>query len=262
MNNKSIALVVGAGAVENSWNPIIRAFKKVCKWELDADGANFSFARIIYLMRFYSQIKHPEAKENFDVMKENITILKEQIAEELKIAQATGEIYERKAFKAVLEKFIFSNSNRFCLISTNWDTVIDNSINSYIKLNNIMHSDLKTFHIHGSINSPEHMYLPSEITNESYRTEEEDKLHGSNHASMISLLHEANTIVIYGLSLDPLDAELSQALFAGMDSKKLEKIIIVNPDHTKIAKRMLLLLNTRGNMTKVKIECYNPLRIN
>jgi hypothetical protein len=257
---KSTVLIVGAGALENAWNPIIKSFKNVCNWDLDIDGANFSFARLVYLMRFYSKVEHTESESNLVELKKNIKHLKEEIAKELKIAQQRGEIHERKAFQIILKKFIFTNSNRFCLISTNWDTVIDNSINRFIKLNNLPYKSVNTFHIHGIIDNPNEMYLPSEITNENYRSKEEDRIHGENHSLMINIINEATKIIIYGLSLDPLDAELSQTLFAGM-SQNLKEIIIIDPNYNKVAKRVLLLLNSREKRYKVKVECYDPLKI-
>lgn len=257
---KSTVLIVGAGALENAWNPIIKSFKDVCNWDLDIDGANFSFARLVYLMRFYSKSEHADSEHYLIELKQNIKHLKEEIAKQLKIAQQKGEIHERKAFQIILKKFIFTNSDRFCVISTNWDTVIDDSINKFIKLNNLPYGSVSTFHIHGIINNPNEMYLPSEITNENYRSKEEDKIHGENHSYMINIINKATKIVIYGLSLDPLDAELSQTLFAGM-SQNLQEIIIIDPNYSKVAKRVLLLLNSREIKHKVKVECYNPLKI-
>ncbi|WP_409415732.1 hypothetical protein [Flavobacterium sp. PS2] len=56
LKRNNIVIIVGAGAVENAWNPVINAIKTFTDLTVDADGANGFFARLIYLLRFYSKI--------------------------------------------------------------------------------------------------------------------------------------------------------------------------------------------------------------
>jgi hypothetical protein len=115
---------------------------------------------------------------------------------------------------------------------------------------------LKCFHIHGSVEFPEHLYLPSETTQENYRSNAENKDFGLNHFKTIQFLEQANQILIYGLSLDPLDAELSQVLSGiGLAHNDLIEIIIVNPDYERIKNRVKVLLYPRMN---IKIRCFSP----
>jgi hypothetical protein len=58
-------------------------------------------------------------------------------------------------------------------------------------------------------------------------------------------LEQANQILIYGLSLDPLDAELIQILSGASLKNELRKIIIVNPDYERIKNRIKVLLHPR-----------------
>lgn len=257
MQGKNIILVVGAGAVENAWNPVIRAVNRTLNINTDADGANFLFARHIYLFRFYAKVaSNGSYKEFLDIMKSNISILKENIANELKSAQKNGEIRPRRNFKEIVEKFVTPDIDKAFLVSANWDEVIDKEINRLYSSNYPRpNSQIECFHIHGSIHSPEELYLPSEITQENYRTWDEESRMGRNHESLMSLLHGANRIVLYGISLDPLDAELNQTLAAGWASPKIEDIIIVNPSHEKVAKRVKLLLDPRY---PAKITGYGP----
>ena len=135
-------------------------------------------------------------------MKSNISILKNNIAEELKNAQNNGEIKPRANFKEVINKFVSSNVDKAYLVSTNWDEVIDKEINRLFRANHPEpNSDIQCFHIHGSIGSPEELYLPSEITQENYRTDDEEMKMGSNHGSLISLLEKGNRTILYGISL-------------------------------------------------------------
>ncbi|MDO5971039.1 hypothetical protein Q4Q35_14625 [Flavivirga aquimarina] len=257
MKGKNITFVVGAGAVENAWNPVIRAINKTDNIKTNGDGANFLFARYIYLLKFYSTVakarKHPEM---FEIMKSNIRVLKNNIAYELKKAQNSGEIKPRENFKEVIDKFVVSKVDRSYVVNTNWDNVIDLEINKLYRSNNPnTNFKIESFHIHGSIESPDELYLPSEITQEIYRTKEDEMKLGSNHASLMSILEKGNRTILYGISLDPLDAELNQTLGAGCLSPNIEEIIIINPSHELVANRVKLLLDKRY---PAKITAYNP----
>jgi hypothetical protein len=126
IKRNKIAIIVGAGAVENAWRPIINAINVVTDQTVDIDGANCFFARLIYLLRFYSKIPLTDAKSLLEISKENAEILKNGICEEIKIAQSKGILKPRNEFRKILRKFVFNESrNSVCLISTYWDTVID-----------------------------------------------------------------------------------------------------------------------------------------
>ncbi|EJL63952.1 hypothetical protein [Flavobacterium sp. CF136] len=257
MERNKIVIIVGAGAVENAWVPIVNAIKVVTNQNVDIDGANCFFARLIYLLRFYSKIPHADAESYLKISKENTTTLKNGICEEIKIAQSNGILKPRPEFRKILKKFAFNDSrNSVGMISTNWDTVVDDDLDDLLKTINSDGQTLKCFHIHGSIEFPEHLYLPSETTQENYRSDIENKKFGLNHAMTIQFLEQANQILIYGLSLDPLDAELSQVLGgAGFPNNQLQEIIIVNPDYEKIKNRIKILMFPRNN---IKIRCFSP----
>ena len=59
IQKERIALLIGTGSVENAWNPVLKAFKEVTGLETTPDGANFIFAKWIYLLRFFSTIPNP-----------------------------------------------------------------------------------------------------------------------------------------------------------------------------------------------------------
>lgn len=261
MKGKNITFIVGAGAVLNAWNPVIRAINKTEGIETNGNGANFLFARYIYLLKFYSTIaKAGKYPEMFEIMKSNISILKSNIADELKKAQNSGEIRPTENFKEIVNKFVISSVDRAYLVTTNWDNVIDLEINKLYRSNNPdTNFKIESFHIHGSIDSPDELYLPSEITQEIYRTKEEETKLGNNHGSLMSLLEKGNRTILYGISLDPLDAELNQTLGAGISSPNIEEIIIINPNHEIVADRVKLLLDKRY---PAKVLAYHPNDLN
>lgn len=192
----------------------------------------------------------------FEIMKSNISKLKQNISNELKKAQSSGELRPRSNLKDIVEKFVAPNINKGLLVTTNWDEVINIAINRLYRSNNpTPNRDIECFYIHGNINLPEELYLPSEITQENYRTKKEELKLGKNHGSFMSALEQGNKTILYGISLDPLDAELNQTLAAGWSSSNLEEIVIINPNHAKVAERVILLLDIRY---PVKIIAYDP----
>src|ERR1700754_1035042 len=224
-NEHKIAIIVGAGAVENAWKPIENIFRLLYQYEVNSDIANCLFARNVYLLRFYSKFQNNESVENLKEQKDKVKLLKELICEQLKKAQEFGIIRPREEFAKVLYKFAFNNPNtKFGLVSTNWDTVIDIEADRLVKQAYKDIESSKCFHLHGSVESPNGLYLPSEMGHENYRTEEENDLFGFNHYATLKFLREANQILLYGISLDPLDAELSQILNSAFESNNLKEI--------------------------------------
>jgi hypothetical protein len=254
-----IALVVGAGAVENAWGPVIEVLSKIVGYRINADGANCFFARLVYLMRFYATGTFPEAHQKTQELVGYVDKIKIDISKSLLDAERRQEIKARREFREILEKFVFSEIHKSVLITTNWDTVIGNSIDELGESNHPRPgSAIECTHIHGSIRDPANLYLPSELVREPYRTKISDSEMGTIHGSIWRTIEESNKTILYGLSLDPLDAELTQTLAAGWSSANLEEILIVNPEHAKIAQRVKLLLDDRYS---AKIIGFDPTNL-
>ncbi|WP_298152239.1 hypothetical protein [Flavobacterium sp.] len=250
-----IAILVGAGAVENAWEPVLNCFRPINGHETDSDTANFLFAKSICALRLYS--KSPKGIIQLKEEQALVKSMKEVICESLKLAQKTGMLKPRKEFKAILNKFVLVNpGNLFGFVSTNWDTIIDAEADRWVKEKYYDIESAKVFHIHGSIEVHEHLYLPSETSMENYRSDEENDKLGYNHFATYQFLKEANTIILYGLSLDPLDAELNLLLNGAFkQSKNLREIIIINPHYKNVRKRVKILLFSR---TDIAIRCFEP----
>lgn len=253
--NNKIAILVGAGAVENAWEPVLDCFRPINGHDTDADTANFLFAKSICAMRLYS--KTPKGAPMLQQEQEVVKLMKDVVCDSLKLAQKSGKLKPRKEFEAILNKFVFSDpSNLFGFVSTNWDTVIDAEANRLVKAKYKDIENVTVFHIHGSIESHEHLYLPSETSMENYRSDEENDKLGYAHYATNKFMSAAKTIILYGISLDPLDAELS-LLLSGVFSAgtSVKEVIIINPDHQKVRKRVQILLYRK---TGIVIRCFHP----
>lgn len=250
-----IAILVGAGAVENAWEPILTCFRPINRHETDADTANFLFAKSICAMRLYS--KSPKGAKQLKEEQELVKSMKDAICYSLKLAQKSGLLKPRKEFRAILDKFVLCNpSNLFGFVSTNWDTVIDSEADSWVKERYYDIESAKVFHIHGSIDAHEHIYLPSETSMENYRSDDENYKVGYAHFTTYQFLKEANSLILYGISLDPLDAELTLLLNGAFTpDTSIREVIIINPDYQKVRKRVKILL-FRKNF--INIRCFHP----
>lgn len=257
LNNK-IAVLVGAGAVENAWEPILTIFKQMSDSETDADSANFLIAKSICALRLYSKL--PTGEKQLKEEQETVKLLKEIIGDSLKLAQQKGILKPRKEFETILNRFVFDNPNNlFGFVSTNWDTVIDAEARRLVNQKYSYIEEVKVFHIHGSIEEHQHLYLPTETSQEHYRTDEENEKLGLDHYNTLQFLSAANRIILYGISLDPLDAELNLLLNGAFTKgKSINEVIIINPDYNKIRKRVKLLLYPRKD---VIIRCYHPVNL-
>jgi hypothetical protein len=254
---ENVCLITGAGAIENAWIPIIRVLEPDYKFEFDIDSSNCFLALLVYQLRVVASEESHESREHLKLMLQDYKRLKQQLSRSLIYSQQHNQTIVRKEFYSILDKFIFLQHIKSVQITTNWDTLIDEAANFYgHNSENGLKERIKTFHIHGSVLAPETLYLPSEIVKEPYRSKEESLEMTKNHSSVFKTVLESNRTILYGLSLDPLDAELSQILAMGWNSNNTKEIIVINPDHGKVAKRVKLLLNSYNS--NVKILAYSP----
>lgn len=248
-------LIVGAGAVVNSWEPILRVIKKEYELQtLDPDSANMLLATMIYDLREQAGRKSfitEEVKRGYKTIHNRIRLA---IGKEIEASQQRGEIRAHKEFKEIVEKFILPDCKFLTFITTNWDTVIDNEISKLVPDEKIR--VLGPIHIHGKFDNPSQMYLPTEVISEPYRTEFEKSEIDFEHFVGTKFFLKTNRLIIYGLSLSPLDAELLTTIYGGiMMSTCLDTICIIDPNHEKVATRLKALLSRRK---KIAIVGFDP----
>jgi hypothetical protein len=246
-------LIVGAGAVENSWPPILRALRNYYDFDLTSDGANSFLARIVYLMRWHSALADPAAKKELVTIQRTYEDVCSRIRSELRAAQRSGELRIRPEFNAVVECFLVRRRTRFAVISTNWDSIIEDALTTRFAAKHAC--VVSACHLHGGLPSEEPLYLPSELAREAYRGTVHVNALGGLHAGALDALGRARHVVLYGLSLSPLDAELCQTLASGWHDSNLQSVDIVDPDHMTVAHRVNLLADPRRTVT---VLGFNP----
>jgi hypothetical protein len=253
-NVKRCALISGAGAVAGAWTPVLRALRRFVDFPLTIDGANSFLARLVYLARWFSSdFYNSETHRPFrDAALRHMKEVKEAIATELVAAEANGEITHRPVLERILKELMLPFSTSVMFVTTNWDTVLSNVITNILRAD--YDGNLYPQHLHGTAADPNTLYLPSEVTQERYREPAEDQKIGTVHGTVWKNLELAKRVVLYGLSVDPLDAELGQTLAAGWSNPNLEEIFVVDPNHSVVAHRVNLLLDGRKNVRVIGLN--------
>ena len=124
---------------------------------------------------------------------------------------------------------ILPDCRRLLLVSTNWDTVVDDALKNHPILRHYIRTENFCTHLHGSFHDPDTIYLPTEVVNEKYRTKEQNLHMWNIHKDTLHNLKSSDSFIIYGLSLSPLDAELCQILGASISiNENLEIIKIID----------------------------------
>lgn len=258
--NQTLALFIGAGAVKNSWTPVLRAIQpQYLKRQISPEVANGALARLIYLLRWSSSFGEDKDKYGFQDYKAILDSTKEQIAKEIVVSIEKKEITIQDEFNTIITNIVSKKFEKLMIVSTNWDTVFEDSFNELPIIKQIFEKKIMAVHLHGIYSDPTTLYLPTEVVDEPYRSKEEESILGKMFITVMDEIEKANIIILYGLSLSPLDAELTQLLSTTINNDNLKSVIIIDPEHRKVADKICLLL---AYPFQVSIYGYDPKDLN
>ncbi len=244
-------LLSGTGIVKGSWRPVRNALLKF-HTELPEGEENLAFASEIQLLRQIASAYRGGIKlvrfnlgEYFNIrgrFKEQMSryySLKKEIAFHLHQSMDSNEISYRETLLLIDSKWLKDTESKV-VITTNWDLVLEEYF-----------TDTFVYHLHGDITDHTTLYLPSEHSWESYHhIEAKGKL--PRHYKRIThgnwLISGVQQLIIAGLSLSPLDAELNSLLRSATDKGPIKEVIIIDPYPELIYQR--LLFHTRGKIEK------------
>ena len=137
-------------------------------------------------------------------------MLRQTIAANIRIATEHNDFFRlRRQVVSLLGDREKWGQSRFFL-TTNWDRLLETEL---------AYNPKSVMHIHGDVEVPNCMYLPTETSTEPYRNPEINEHIGALTGTAWHLIHEARQLCIYGLSLSPLDAELGAILGAALDPR-------------------------------------------
>jgi hypothetical protein len=266
--------LLGTGISEGSWLPVMAAIDEVAGTGTvghDVRAANFFFASLVHRRRHcQSMIDLPRSEMEARFGKDSAKLkriksriktlratgaelrkrdlrLKRAIAKHLMAATKSGVMRLRDKFREVARQKRFAGSVAF--LTTNWDMLLEGGLRAGGD------SNPRVGHLHGSIeDDPSRLLLPSETVEERYHSPEDRKEVGDAKMSRWKFFNVAKTIVVYGLSFSPLDAELGLTLSMGLENAKVKRgqIIVMNVagEVDRIARRMrMLTLATNWSVT-------------
>lgn len=232
--------LVGNGAVTNGWAPVRRAMLKVGH-KVPPEDENFVFAEWVFLGRWLAKkAKDPKQpgprrhklQQKLEWWRNEMRRLRDAISRELELAEREGEVTLRPHVSAVARQFPPA-----AVITTNWDMTLAPFVQGW-------QADLVS--LHGDRRRSNILYLPTETIEEPYREDDDHEELGSRVGRAMRLLQDATDLVVFGLSLSPLDAELSVAVrdgFHGTDNPKRVRVIDANPN--PVVGRLRYLLSDR-----------------
>jgi hypothetical protein len=213
--------LVGTGAEQNAWPPVTEAIKAIFpdaqKDKSDGGWENFVMAKLVAVHRAQEASKKFNEGHGETQGRANLDLLRQEIATRLRKAVASKDLCPRPKFLEVAKDLEWGSR---VFLTTNWDLSIEGALPN---------ADVR--HIHGSVADPATLYLPSDYAFDASHPEETRKSMLLALDGCIETFWEATTVVIYGLSLDPLDGELAAICSTGFQAKvtgdaKLERIVI------------------------------------
>lgn len=223
-------LLVGAGAVDKSWEPVLTAVQS-CKSSVRCkDSANVYFSDLVHRLRYWhAMANNPRIQAGYregyaqqfeNALKERDTLVS-AISDNLR--HWSGN-HLRPAGNRIREH-LHANFDSFSVISANWDLSA-----GYFCAGDREDNCRAVSYIHGTFDTD--LYLPGEIASEPFRS-------AYNRSEMITTaigaaqtLRDATVLLVYGLSVSPMDAELGFILSsaAAQRTTRFEKVIVINPE--------------------------------
>ncbi len=235
------ALLTGSGSEINSWLPIERALNKNYR-NIPSKDSNLLFANLTYQLRWLK--KYSSYLRNFNKLKQTYKLkkifkqrlslynnLKKDICTEIQVSSSNHELKLNTYIDLIIQNFL---GDKFMVLTTNWDKLLEEKLNVYVH------------HIHGSIDDFDSLYLPTEVIEENYRN---PNSHIVKTGQAMDMLERINKLYIYGLSLSPLDIELSFILSdTYTENSHIDEITIFDKSESidLVEQRLRFILNKKN----------------
>lgn len=204
-------LFVGSGALENAWTPIRLALEEAYPFVPSKECENLVFANLIFQLRWLAAMVHlregdrTQFEPTFQRRLQAYNDLKRGIASRLTHAVDAGEVRVRPAARQ-LDRLL---EPPLLVVTTNWCKSVER-----------FWPNAKVLHLHGTVDTPDTLYLPAESIEEPYRSQPtRPSFLAETAGETMAGLHVCSRLVVYGLSLSPLDPELGIVLNDGLHGR-------------------------------------------
>jgi hypothetical protein len=249
----NVMFLTGSGAVKGSWAPVFAALARCAPSGAklaEYDAANTLMATAVHAARFGHRFNAEKPERQRELLGPRNAIRDEIVAE-----LRSASLEPQPEFGDVWRAFIPRGA---CVhvATTNWDDAIDRWLGTKTGWSG------DVLHVHGAAASggsgTGEIYLPSETCFEPYFTDETTKRLLASLHQYQGALKAADRLVIYGLALSPLDAELCLWLSQSLDETlgKVRQVFVVNTDPNPVIRRLRAISfeNTRADV----IQGYVP----
>ena len=215
--------LVGAGINVPMWDAVIAAINEFLPtpWILTAEQASHWLAWWVYAQRLRAvrmarNDVTPEVRAKNDELASEDLRLRRTIAEHLQSAGAGNELRLRQRFVEVASNHRWDGEHGVMFLSTNWDHLLE--------LRGVPKEAV--VHIHGDIEAPDCLYLPTETSAEAHRSTTASDYIARLTGTAWQAIRDARQLCIYGLSLSALDAELLWILQTGLEAHTANSVVI------------------------------------
>lgn len=233
MNQQSIdskrktLIFSGAGASRHSWDSVVKGIQNaIPNSTVSKNNANYIFANLVSQIRWlnYKKTQSVKSRDNLEILYNNhislLSKLRQSIADQLAVDEENGSIFLDENILGRIGSLI--GNNAVAVITTNWDMLWEK---------NGLFNKHSVNYLHGSRDTPNLMYLPSETIEDEHREKSEREHLGKLAGECMKEIENADQIIIYGLSFSPLDSELGTIWRDGfVGSEKKQEIFLVDPN--------------------------------
>lgn len=240
--------LIGAGVVtgpkgrSSAWEPVRTAIEVAFKTKVREVNPADPIAYLIFQLRLLSlniqdASRKPVSQGVRDLFNERLNTYNE-IKRQLKIAFETATSdrsiwLDHELCDRFIEKYKFG---RTAIITTNWDSLLDTYFYTTKRYDVI--------HVHGTIDNPDSIYLPTEISKEPFRQGlSSGRDINAQHSVCRTALGHATKIIIMGNSLSLYDAETCVLIgdcHHNGERKKTEYVVI-DPSPEPVARLRFLV---------------------
>jgi hypothetical protein len=237
-----VLFLAGAGAVKDSWRPVFNALGNVgpADTEWCPELANQFMATAVHAARF-AWYGNPQDATRRELLLTPRNQVRDSIADELREFRSAPQ----EGFDRAWEKWVPAGSE--CLVATtNWDRVLDEHL--------MASKGLHVVHMHGVCpqnHNASELYLPTETAFEPYFDQNDRQSFLGAHKILVDFAARATRLVLYGLSVSPLDAELSTWLMAILDGRCIKDVVLVDPNFALVEKRLRVVCTERARAVSV-----------
>lgn len=235
-------LMVGSGAVVNAWAPVLEALEDRIP-AADAELANLYMATLVQRLRWlHGIVRKTEGKFRARYQ----ALLRDCLAEYRDTTASIGSalraqagmLHVRPEGPLIVKRLLDTPAQDapFAIITTNWDFSIaalqDRGTRESAGIN----------YLHGTYEVG--MYLPGEVLDEPYRSEDNRSEFGSAMFETVHIVRDAQRLVVYGLSFSPLDAELGFLLYSAAQQRQrpFDEVVVVDLKPDAVISRLTVHL--------------------